>query len=480
MQEKNELNVIQNIIIPDISSKCYPLFLKCDSHTNSTFTYFNIFFYKLWDYLIKSNFALYIKFRGIGLFKIIYLDVNFKTTFIDHINIDSDSEQILFFNIKPGYAYVYLEWEMSLKIIYGYFCAENTPKNNTNILLIVPTFNRQKEIYDLVDVYINTIDKYKQLSNHSNLYIINNNDFELDIRHSNIVINNTHYNIGGAGSFILGAQYSIEHSYSHVIFMDDDALPLPETIFRTFALLKNLKTSLSDSFISGSMFLKDNPLDIYAYAEYVDSNYRIQPYRCEKKRIDTSDSLVSFFKSVYSQQQYAIYNCTRYAGWWYCAIPTKYFYKGSFPLNIFFNGDDIEYCLRLKPNIIVLNGICTWHPAFSSKVSILRQYFSTRNKIFIRLKHHNISKLDIFLFVCKKFYELLFKNRFTSYIDLIASYRGMTYNEEDLNNNLSYIKSLLKINLYDQNILKTKPSFCQKFSIFLLLPSIFYRIIKKI
>lgn len=63
------------------------------------------------------------------------------------------------------------------------------------------------------------------------------------------------------------------------------------------------------------------------------------------------------------------------AGWWFCCFSTHLLTDNNYPFPCFFRGDDMEFSLRNRIDIITLNGICVWHEPFYKKYSIVSEYY---------------------------------------------------------------------------------------------------------
>ncbi len=63
--------------------------------------------------------------------------------------------------------------------------------------------------------------------------------------------------------------------------------------------------------------------------------------------------------------------------------------KQLLSLPLLFQWDDIDYGLRNKAPLIIMNGICVWHDALESKISAMYTYYSTRNALIVNGCHDN-------------------------------------------------------------------------------------------
>ncbi|MBR4741368.1 MAG: glycosyltransferase family 2 protein [Desulfovibrio sp.] len=438
---------LQNIVLSPERAELTPLFLKEELESFSTRTYVNMFASCLWRYYTElEDFYLRLTAKGNGWLYIHALDKNFAPLETERIAV---VEGELVVQLQDA-AYTYLTWEKSAQLLSAAYCSKNPMANKVKLLCVMPTYNRVAYAEKNVLNFERIVAKWSFLRGHVRLLVINNgseSDFftspcaDVEIVHNSV-------NRGGSAAFIFGAKYALDGGWSHAVFMDDDAQPLQESFFRTYMLLSYLRPENAKYFITGSMFTFESPLDLYAFSESVDQDFELGKYRKGQDRIDQTEGVKRFFCAVEKELDERKENIFRYAGWWYCVIPSLYFKMGEFPFDFFFIGDDIEYSIRLKPDFIVLNGICTWHPSFKNKKTIIRRYLSTRNKFLIWRMHLNISRKITVNFVLKRIKSLLYKHNWNAYIDLLAIYDFCKIKQK-LNNDFNYIKKKLSLNLYD-------------------------------
>jgi GT2 family glycosyltransferase len=188
-------------------------------------------------------------------------------------------------------------------------------------------------------------------------------------------------NVGGSGGFAYGMLLAQrQKDVTHVLLMDDDVEVSPESIKRTYSLLRIVNEEYSEAFVSGAMMNFDEP-DIH----WEDIGYMTEAgvYRSLKPVLRmsnlhdcvTSESFEPDYKTWPDLKQ-------RYAAWWYCCIPVPVIKKQGMPLPFFVRFDDAEYGLRCNPHIMTLNGICIWHLAFYMRYNAgVERYQTIRNGI---------------------------------------------------------------------------------------------------
>ena len=165
-------------------------------------------------------------------------------------------------------------------------------------------------------------------------------------------------NVGGAGGFTRGMITAMEQNpkATNILLMDDDVAVSPESIKRTYNLLRILKPEHREDMISGAML-----------------NYEIGEDQWED-----------------------IGNMTQQGTFAGC--------KPQLRLTLFVRCDDAEYGIRCKTGFITMNSLCVWHMSFFERYNAaVERYQTTRNTMiaqatcgmapgadFMRELHNNI------------------------------------------------------------------------------------------
>ena len=196
-------------------------------------------------------------------------------------------------------------------------------------------------------------------------------------------------NAGGSGGFARGMIESLHQTpeATHVLLMDDDILILPESIYRTYQLLSFVKEYCKDHFVGGAMMILEEKNIQHENMGHVNSDGSFAPI---KGRLDQEKVL----DNLKNEQEYKM--SRMYQAWWYCCIPVSMIRRNGLPLPVFVRGDDVEYSLRCKAEIISMNGICVWHMGFYGKfnasVSVYQEY---RNLWIDRATTGSVGDLDL-------------------------------------------------------------------------------------
>ena len=392
---------IQNIIFKPIIKKSDPLFIcisKSDDKIQkfSTDTYINIFHYKRWSELTGyNNFFLNVECRGIGKICLYGYSQNKKNTIklINFYNLNDKINYKLYkFDINGEYDFYFLSWENDidneLKIQKAYYGIKNINCcRKIKIAIVSTTYNRLDDVKFLIKSYSQACKSNNFFEEASHLFIVNNNyndkNFFLQYETENISIINNKNNYGGSGGFAQGAKLAVESGeFTHILFMDDDALVYEESWFRSIALLRYLREDLREHPVSAAMFTREIPTYCHAMIEGLNVHLHrlcLSGATSLDGDVEIGDFLSKAHETCFRLRLDKDKPPYPYAAWWYCIYPVEVFIQHGYPAPYFFCGDDIEYGLRIKKSPLFLNGVCVWHPAFENKWSPLREYLSLRN-----------------------------------------------------------------------------------------------------
>ena len=287
----------------------------------------------------------------------------------------------------------------------GYYTVEVEKKDMQDVVLSLATTTCHKE--DFIKKNVNLIKKEiieskEEISKNFYLHVVDNGrtlstkeiNGEHIFLHSNI-------NSGGSGGFARGMMESLHQNpkVTHVLLMDDDVLVLPESIKRTYNLLRLLRPEYRNDFISGAMLYYEKPYEQHediGTISYTQDNCVFRSLKGILDHTKISDSL--------ENEGDFIKHRNSYAAWWYCCIPAKVIEKNGLPLPIFIRCDDSEYSLRCGANIITMNGICIWHMGFTTKYNTtFDKYQQYRNLLIAQSTSGIIPEADLFRVIYSSF-----------------------------------------------------------------------------
>ena len=161
-------------------------------------------------------------------------------------------------------------------------------------------------------------------------------------------------------------------------------------------LLKTLKDEYKDKFVSGAMLIMEEMNVQHEDIGTVKHDGTYVPLKPRFYHHILRDNLLN-------EKEYIARD--KYQAWWYCCIPVETIEKNGLPLPIFIRGDDCEFSLRNKADVISMNGICIWHMGFYGKFSAsMNIYQECRNLLIAQSTTGIIPEADLIGRI-KKFYR---------------------------------------------------------------------------
>ncbi len=218
----------------------------------------------------------------------------------------------------------------------------------------------------------------EDIADHFTMYVIDNGrtlDAEgLSDEHVHVRPND---NVGGAGGFTRGMIEAMEQTpqATHILLMDDDVAVSPESIKRTYNLLRLVNDKYADAIISGAMLNYEIGEDQWEDIGFMTPGGTFAPTKPPLR-------LTKFEDLVYNEifQPTKVMRKQRYAAWWYCCIPIDTIKREGLPLPVFVRCDDAEYGIRCHPKFMSMNGLCIWHMSFHARYNAaVERYQTTRN-----------------------------------------------------------------------------------------------------
>ncbi len=263
----------------------------------------------------------------------------------------------------------------------GYYEAEFPEEGLNQVELAITTTTFKKEEY----IKKNTrrmkeglFDLYPEVGAHIRMHVVDNgrslkreelpedDHFEL---HPNP-------NAGGSGGYARGMIECLHQTpeATHALLMDDDIMILPESVYRTYQLLRSVKPEYREHFVGGAMLILEEKNMQHEDIGCVVNGGEFSPLKEHWDHFELEDNLKN-------EKEYKA--ADMYQAWWYCCIPISVIRKNGLPLPLFIRGDDVEYSLRCKAKIISMNGICVWHMGFYGKFSASMNIYQEFRNLWI-------------------------------------------------------------------------------------------------
>ncbi|OZG57510.1 galactofuranosyltransferase [Bifidobacterium tissieri] len=218
------------------------------------------------------------------------------------------------------------------------------------------------------------------IAKHFHMYVIDNGrTLDAEALSDDHVIVRPNQNVGGAGGFTRGMIEAMEQKpqATNILLMDDDVAVSPESIKRTYNLLRILKPQYADAMISGAMLNYEIGEDQWEDTGFMTEEGTFAPAK-PPLRLTKYEDVV--FNEVFKLPKAITKYNQRYAAWWYCCIPISVIKEEGLPLPVFVRCDDAEYGVRCQRELITMNGLCIWHMSFHVRYNAaVERYQTTRN-----------------------------------------------------------------------------------------------------
>ena len=403
-------------------------------------TYFNSFSIGKWGKYTKLNHVyLTLKFKGKIRITLVRKERNGNEIINHYINeavVSSSGEGISLKFSDADLAGIYSFDILAIResvILGGYYWTdiEDEEIDDVKLALDICTFKRErfvKKNMELIQSRLFEQEEYREFREKIEVYLIDNagtlKGREVEKKYIHLIKNK---NVGGAGGFTRGLmeikRRQAENGYSHALLMDDDVVLEPESLFRTWSLLRIIKEEFKGAFIGGAMLRLDRP-----YIQVESGAYWNQGSLISRKGgLD--------FRGVEPCLYNEIEEKVDYCAWWYCTIPLEVVKEDNLPLPIFIRGDDVEYGLRNAEKVILMNGICVWHEAFENKYSSTMFYYILRNRLIDNAIHNcPLGKKEFVRIMKKQAIEELYLYRYKNVRLLLQGvkdfYKGIDWFKE--------------------------------------------------
>jgi len=355
-------------------------------------TYFNAFSlekWKLYTNVRKVSLSLTVKGRiGIQLFGHYVDGDDIRKEIISENYFEAaDKKEIILpvpMDIKSQVVGYQIFAYSELSIYGGGYIAEINADslNPVDISLVTVTFKKEDFITRNLRIIENEIlYSEEELADHLFVRVIDNGrTLSAEEWDSDRIRVYSNPNVGGSGGYTRGIIESLSDNAfwaTHVLLMDDDVKVLPESLIRTYNLLRCVKTEYRDHFISGAMLYYERMHVQHEDVGYIDENGQYGP-RKPIMEMHLAQSVIRNEK-IYEDKP------NNYAGWWYCCIPRWKTDINRLPLPLFIRGDDVEFSIRNHARFITLNGICIWHMGFVKKFNMPMEFYQVhRNSLIIQ------------------------------------------------------------------------------------------------
>ncbi|TVO35966.1 glycosyltransferase family 2 protein [Vibrio algivorus] len=401
---------IHNIIFPkDAANKQVDMYLRGEfislvdrlvffkGKCFSTNTFYNSFSLSKWiEFCSFSSLFFYLKGEGEVKVSLIYSVLGSEDLVIASKNcilpgeVELDLSHVCDFN--KGLVYVLFEpLTDGVLTDAGYF-TKDEPINHIKLGLVITHFNRQEAIQKSTKRLAEELLSDDYYRENITLTVIDNSQNSGVEEQDNLkVINNL--NLGGSGGFSRGLlELDTDGTYTHCLFMDDDASCETEAIRRTFHMLQYAKDPKLA--ISGALLREDKKNILWEKGAIFDGMCRPEYFGLDMTKPE--NLLIAEQKDKENI----------YGAWWFFAFNIKGL--KAYPIPFFVRGDDVSFSLTNDFKTITVNGIASYGEDFGLKSGAMPLYLDVRSHLVEQLYMLQHTKKQLFKTIVRFFASAIF------------------------------------------------------------------------
>ena len=236
------------------------------------FTYFNALSYGKWSkFTSAKQLFLVLEIQGdftIELFGHYKNNGGYEKEWFSRTSRNCEERQIVVFPFSKESKCAVVSYGImansNVEIFDAYYAAKVNEEDvrTVDIALVTTTFKREDYVRRNAELLMENLFSDQAFQDYFHWNIIDNgHTLEQEIANDHISIFQNP-NLGGAGGFARGMYESLvqNRKYTHILFMDDDVMFIPESFKRLYVLLSLVKDEYKDYFISGAMLRWDSPI----------------------------------------------------------------------------------------------------------------------------------------------------------------------------------------------------------------------------
>ncbi len=295
--------------------------------------------------------------------------------------------------LKEGLLFLELVAAENCQLHYVAVTTSSTPKRRVALGIAITHFNRQAYVVAAIE----RISKFISAEKGRDIQLLvvdNSRNLEPGEHFAATVVPNR--NLGGAGGFARAMLHARETgTFTHLLFMDDDASCSLEALRRTYDLL--LYANNDKMAVAGAMLLETAP-HIQHEAGAIFDEY------CVSLNHNVDVSVARNVLAHEAPQR------MHYGAWWFFGFPLK---DAGLPYPFFVRGDDVDFGLRNRFQNVTVNGICALQPAFARKDGPLSRYLDTRHQLAHYFNGHlRLERRKIFRICIRSFWHAALTYRY--------------------------------------------------------------------
>lgn len=381
-------NMLQNVLFPNDKFNCHPdMYVRYDEkginntgdklsiesgYIIDTNTFYGSFSIEPWKLNTIIN-DLYFVILGKGSIEVsIYhrvLGANDKILNRVSCILSGDKSVSIsipnFESLNNGILYVKIKALTNVDIVSLGYATKQKQNNNIKLGIVITHFNRIQQVNSAVSRIDSELLNQIDFKNKVKLYVIDNSKNSGIISSKTVeVIDNK--NLGGSGGFTRGLLELVNNgTFTHCLFMDDDASCEIESIKRTIKILEY--SNNSKLAIAGSLLRELEPNRLFEKGAIFDGVCK--PLKSGLDMLNPMHLLDAEFNDKQPN----------YGAWWYFCFPITEVER--YPLPFFVRGDDISFSLSNNFTLLTINGIASFGDDFGLKSGPLPIYLDLRSHL---------------------------------------------------------------------------------------------------
>ncbi|MGX8704986.1 MAG: glycosyltransferase family 2 protein [bacterium] len=229
------------------------------------------------------------------------------------------------------------------------------------LAIIICTYKREAQVTRNLQILSDTMAADELLSECVEVYCVDNGQTVTNVPPGIYLIPNRNY--GGSGGYAQGMMAASHCAYFWL--MDDDITFEPTLLRRVVTFLKYRAEEVR---LAAGLFNFETPT-IQREATAAFDGYT---FHSNCGGLDLSEKAALLGNKVIGRADYG--------GWWSMVVPNT----DELPMPFFIKLDDVEFGLRQKFPLAIMNGFGVWHEAFGNKANAWSEYYTTRNTLILQ------------------------------------------------------------------------------------------------
>lgn len=395
-------------------------FLEVDSKAIlTTDTFFNCLSLSPWSHATKlTRVALQVTIRGSCTVSVLHATQpgSTKDRVLQSEEVGTGTWRSDLFNIqdlRTGLLHVRIVAHSALELEAIDFVTDQAPLRPIQLGIVITTFNRQAQTLRALNRLISSLDDLTPRERDQYRIVVIDNGRNLQWtptgRSTNLCEVLPNANLGGTGGFMRGLiELQSRGSFTHCLFMDDDASCFFESIARTKRIFEY--SSFPKLAISGAMLLEDRSYLQYEYSAYFRRfcRPRVSGSDVRERAALIRNDEVSGHLILNRLLPPETHTAHGYGGWWFFAFAIQDVELYSFPF--FVRGDDVFFAIHNRLRVFALNGVASWQECFDYKTAPITTYLDCRSMLLQTLLLPELGTLTKLAHCLWLIYYFVFRN----------------------------------------------------------------------